>query len=320
MLAENQRKIIGEGMSIRKAVLKVPSSDGRHTLDGVAFVPDSPVGILHVVHGMAEHIGRYEEFMKIAAGAGYVVCGYDNLGHGKTAGDGELGFIAEENGYDFLARDVLLFSERVKADFPGLPYFLMGHSMGSFIVRLACERYVKPEKLIVMGTGGRNPLAGVGLALIGLEERLHGKRYVSAFVDRLTFGSYNKTFEKLGERDELSWLTKDVGERDKYRRDPACGFKFTLGAMRDLVMLNRLVNRGEWFAVMGKAGIPVLLLSGEDDPVGGYGAGVKQVYERLKSSGADVRMKLYAGCRHEILNDDVRGDVVKEIVGFIGGK
>ncbi len=306
-------------MSIKKTVLSVPSSDGRHTLSGVAFIPDSPKEILHVVHGMAEHIGRYEGFMRSMAESGFIVCGYDNLGHGKTAGEGELGFIAEKNGYDFLARDVLLFSEKVKAEFPGLPYNLMGHSMGSFIVRLACERYVKPERLVVMGTGGRNSLSGVGLALIGLEEKIHGKRYVSAFIDRLTFGSYNRTFEKLGERDELSWLSKDEGEREKYRNDPACGFKFTLGAMRDLVTLNRLVNRGEWFAAMGKAKVPVLLLSGEDDPVGGYGAGVRQVYERLKEAGADVRMKLYAKGRHEILNDDVRGDVVKEIIGFIGG-
>lgn len=307
-------------MNIKKITLNVPSSDGRHTLAGVAFVPDSPKGILHIVHGMAEHIGRYEGFMKTIAESGFVACGYDNLGHGQTAGEGEFGFIAEENGYDLLARDVLAFSERVKSDFPGLPYNLMGHSMGSFIVRLACEKYVKPEKLIVMGTGGKNPLAGVGLALIGLEERIHGKKYVSTFIDNLTFGSYNKTFEKIGEQDELSWLTKDSVERDKYRNDPACGFKFTLGAMRDLVTLNRLTNREEWFAAIGKAKVPVLLLSGGDDPVGGYGDGVRQVYAKLKEAGTDVEMKLYKGGRHEILNDDSRGDVAKVIACFIEAK
>ncbi len=306
-------------MNIKKTVLSVPSSDGRHTLAGVAFVPDEPIGILHVVHGMAEHIGRYEGFMRSMAESGFIACGYDNLGHGKTAGEGEFGFIAEKNGFDFLARDVAAFSEKVKSDFPGLPYNLMGHSMGSFIVRLACERSVKPERLIVMGTGGKNPLAGVGLALIGLESRIFGKRHVSAFVDRMTFGSYNRTFEKIGERDELSWLTKDSAEREKYRCDPACGFKFTLGAMGDLVTLNRLVNRGEWFRAMGEAKVPILLLSGEDDPVGGYGSGVRQVYAGLKEAGVAVEMKLYPGGRHEILNDDVRGDVAEVIRGFIGG-
>ncbi len=307
-------------MEIKKSILHVPSTDGIHTLSGVVFAPKEPRGILHVVHGMAEHIGRYESFMRTVAETGFAVCGYDNLGHGKTAGEEEYGFIADKDGYDCLARDVLAFSNRVRADFPDLEYNLMGHSMGSFIVRLACERYVKPKRLVVMGTGGKNPMSGVGLVVIGLEKRIHGAKYVSTFVDKLTFGSYNDRFKSRGERDELSWLTKDSAERDKYRSDPACGFKFTLGAMEDLVRLNRLVNRDEWFREMAASDVKVLLLSGEDDPVGGYGSGVSQVYVGLKKAGADAQVKLYPNCRHEILNDDVRVEVTEEILRFISGQ
>ena len=162
---------------IQKISYPVPSSDGIHTLAGWVYVPEMPpIGILHVIHGMTEYIGRYEAFMMEMAEEGYVVCGYDNLGHGHTVNDpSELGFVAKKRGDRFLVRDVQVFSEAVRAEYGGdLPFVLMGHSMGSFIARLAAETCVTPDALIVMGTGGPNPVAGFGVALTGLVGALKG--------------------------------------------------------------------------------------------------------------------------------------------------
>ena len=148
---------------------KVLSSDGIHMLAGKVYVPEGDIkGLFHVVHGMVEHISRYDGFMRELAENGYLTFGYDNLGHGHTVNDkSELGFIAHENGSKMLVDDVALFGEEIKAEYgEGLPYYLLGHSMGSFIARLAAEQYDIQDKLIIMGTGGPNPAVNPGMALI----------------------------------------------------------------------------------------------------------------------------------------------------------
>ena len=305
-------------MSMIKTEYNVMSSDKKHMLAEHIYIPDVPggeiKGLFHVVHGMCEHIGRYDEFMRKIADEGYICFGYDNLGHGRTVSDDELGYIAHKEGYKRLAEDVGVYSAAVRKDFGGnLPYYLMGHSMGSFIVRYASENYVKPDKLIIMGTGGKNPAAGVGIALVDVMMLFRGERYVSKFVDNMAFGSFGKKFP---ENESNSWLTKDAGIREKYRSDKYCSFKFSLAAMKDLMTLNRATNSKAWFDGFDKK-TPVLLVSGEDDPVGDYGAGVKKVYDELSSRGCNVKMKLYPNCRHEILNDTSREECTKDIINFI---
>ncbi len=297
---------------------KVLSSDGIHLLAGKVYVPDGkPVGILHVLHGMTEHIARYDLFMREMAEAGYIVCGYDHLGHGNTANaPSELGFIAHKRGYDLLLRDVKVFSDAVRTEYgEELPYVLMGHSMGSFIARLAAEKYVKPDKLIVMGTGGPNPIAGVGLTLIRIVKAFKGSRHISPFLDKVAFGSYNKRFDD-GDRDPRAWLTKDTAVRERYANDPFCTFKFTVSAMGDLVTLTKNANRGTWFKSLPK-GMPILLVSGRDDPVGDFGKGVETVCSRLQRAGHTVTCRLYDGYRHEILNDACHDCVVRDILNFL---
>ena len=158
-------------MTYTKKTFGCLSSDGTHTLRGVIYLPDGEAKeYFQIVHGMTEYIGRYDRIMSDLASEGYICFGYDHLGHGMTANDdSELGYIAKKRGWEHLCKDVALFSDAVKKEVGlDLPYFLMGHSMGSFIVRLAAEKYVTPDKLIVMGTGGANPAAGAGLALISL--------------------------------------------------------------------------------------------------------------------------------------------------------
>ena len=296
---------------------KAPSTDGIHDLAGKVYFPDKfPVGILHILHGMTEHIARYDTFMREMAEAGYITCGYDHLGHGNTAADpSELGFIAEKGGDDLLLRDVKAFSDAVRGEYgKDLPYVLMGHSMGSFIARLAAEKYVKPHKLIIMGTGGPNPIAGVGLALIGIIKACKGPRHISPFIDNMAFGGYNKRFGE--DAHPKAWLTKDAAVRDAYMADPFCTFPFTISAMGDLIRLTKNANRGAWFKSLPQ-GLPILLVSGHDDPVGDFGKGVETVCAKLQKVGHPVTCRLYSGYRHEILNDACHDRVVADILDFL---
>jgi alpha-beta hydrolase superfamily lysophospholipase len=254
--------------------------------------------------------------MREMAQNGFICFGYDHLGHGHTVSDeSELGFIASSNGFEKLCKDVGIFAESVRNEYGRhLPYYLLGHSMGSFIVRLAAVKYIKPDKLIVMGTGGPNPVAGLGISVAKLIKRIYGENHVSPLLYSMAFGSYNAKFK--AENDSKSWLTKDIGIRNKYKAEKLCMFKFTVSAMQDLITLNKNSNTKIWFESAAKI-CPILLVSGELDPVGENGKGVETVYNNLKSNGADVKLKLYKNCRHEILNDDCYKAVVNDILEFV---
>lgn len=309
-------------MAVIQKAFSVPSCDGIHSLAGTVICPVGQIkGFFHVVHGMTEYIGRYERFMRDVAEEGYVCFGYDNLGHGHTArDDGELGFIAEKNGWDLLARDVKRFSDAVIAAYQpkgtdALPYCLMGHSMGSFIVRIAAEKYVTPDRLIVMGTGGSNPAAGLGIALTGIVKRIRGGKRVSPLVNALAFGNYNQRFEAELAEAPSPWLTTDASVRKKYADDKFCTFQFSVSAMGDLIRLTKYSNRKAWYRNLPQS-VPVLLISGEEDPVGGYGKGVREVYGKLLASNKNARLILYPKGRHEILNDFTYGDTLRDILDF----
>lgn len=303
-------------MSFEIKEISVNSTDNIHTLIGRIYIPEGEVkGIFHIVHGMTEYIERYDVLMAALAENGYVAFGYDNLGHGKTArDDNELGFIAHKDGWKYLIKDVDAFFCAVKKIYPDKRIILMGHSMGSFIARLAAENYGNNyDRLIICGTGGNNPLAKIGLFLTKIISAFKGEMHVSKLVDKIAFGTYNKKFEGISKYD---WLTKDRAIIEKYQNDKYCTFPFTVSAMYDLIKLNTASNRKEWYKEIPKD-LPILLISGNDDPVGKYGKGVKQVYNSLKSAGADVKIKLYENCRHEILNDSCRNEVISDILKFI---
>jgi len=303
-------------MGVFVTSLRVPSSDGIHTLAGIAAVPaGKPRAILHIVHGMTEHISRYTPTMRAFAEEGILAVGYDNLGHGYTAKAGEHGFIAEKDGHALLAKDVALFAAAVKKRYgEDLPYILMGHSMGSFIVRLAAAQTFRPDKLIVMGTGGKNPLAGVALTLIGINQKRYGAKHYSPFLDKLAFGSYNDRFKAEGDARNL-WLTTLPAVREKYAADPLCSFRFCVSAMGDLIRLLKLSNDKGWYSALDKS-LPVFLVAGDEDPVGNFGKSVKEVYDKLVATGHHARLKLYRGARHEILNDFSRDEVIADLLAF----
>lgn len=303
-------------MDIARIDKTVASTDGEHTLHGVVFVPNGEIkGIFQVVHGMQEYIGRYESFMRDIASDGYVVFGHDHLGHGLTAEDGgEFGFIAHKGGWERLIDDVGMFAGVVRKEYgEKLPYILMGHSMGSFVVRHAAVRFNAYDKLIIMGTGGPNPASGAGIVMTKLIKAVKGERHCSDLLEKLAFGSYN---DKFSEGSAHDWLSVNRENIAKYEKDKYCTFRFTASAMEDLMHLTHECNRAKWFSAVDKQK-PVLLVSGRDDPVGGHGKGVETVYGRLRGSSVNVELKLYDGYRHEILNDECRDEVVRDIKKFI---
>ena len=303
-------------MAVERSIIEIPSVDGAHTLKVRVYKPEGEIkALFHVVHGMTEHVDRegYVTFMTRLAEEGYLAFGYNHLGHGDTAkDDSELGFIAEKDGWRLLVADVANAEGKMKKEYPDLPLYLLGHSMGSFIVRLAAKE-AKPDKLIVMGTGGPNPAAGAGIALAGMIKTFCGARHPSPFIEKMAFGKYNERFDKTRKYD---WLSKDRHVQDVYAADKFCTFHFTVSALRDLVVMNKECNTKEWFSSFDKK-LPVLLVSGAEDPVGDYGKGVTAVYEGLKSAGCDVKMKLYENCRHEILNETCREETTNDILKFI---
>ncbi len=295
---------------------RILSSDQKNTLAGVMYIPKGEIrGIFHLVHGMTEYIDRYVPLFENLASVGYLCCGFDNLGHGKTAKEEDLGFIASKNGYQLMVDDVKLFADSVKADYPDLPYILMGHSMGSFITRMAVSKYHDlADKYICCGTAGSNPAAAIGIMLCDIVKAFRGERAVSPFLENMAFGAYNKRFD--GDT-KYEWLTKDRKIIEKYANDKYCTFHFTVSAMRDLMTLLKLCNDKKCFNNT-KKDLPILLIAGDTDPVGNYGKGVKQVYDNFKASGnTNVTMMLYKNCRHEIHNDTCKEQMTEDVLKFI---
>ena len=292
---------------------RIPSSDGVHQLFCRIYQPDGAVrGLFHVVHGMNEYIERYDPFMREMAEQGYLCYGFDNLGHGRTVNDdSELGYLVD---WRFLVDDVQNVSRMMKRENDAaLPCFLLGHSMGSFIARCATNPDIW-DKAIYMGTGGPNPAAKPGLVLIKLRIRQEGQHAHSPEIEKLAFGSYCKRF--AAEHDSIAWLSNKTEVRDAYRHDKYCTFSFTLNGYYHLVKLQTLSNSRTWFRHVS-ADVPILLVSGTDDPVGSYGKGVAAVCRLLRRCGKNVTMKLYDSYRHEILNDDCHDEVVRDILAFI---
>jgi alpha-beta hydrolase superfamily lysophospholipase len=303
-------------MSYRIEKKEIPSSDGIHTLHGKVYVPEGRIrGVFQIVHGMAEHIGRYDKFMAFMAESGFVVCGHDHVGHGKTCkAVSDLGFIAENGGHNILIKDTYLFANAVKEDFPEAKHILMGHSMGSFIARHYAARYGKTlDGLILMGTGGPNSIAKIGIKLCASVKKIRGGRYVSQKIDRLAFGSYNSRTSK---ESKFDWLSLSRDNIEKYLDDELCGFPFTVSAMQDLISLTYFCNTSAWARAIPKE-LPIYLVSGSEDPVGEYGSGVRRVGFMLHKAGVKhTKITLYTGFRHEILNERCAEKVSNDILSF----
>ncbi|MFT4417248.1 lysophospholipase [Fredinandcohnia humi] len=282
---------------------------------------ETPKGIIQIAHGMAEHIERYEPFARVLVNEGYVVYGNDHRGHGKTGKEvNSIGFFADENGFDTVVNDMNQLTTILKNEYQSLPIFLFGHSMGSFLARRYIQLYGNQIKgLILSGTGGDPGFMGkIGTAIAKFEMRRKGKRTKSELMNKLTFGSYNKSFQPS--RTEFDWLTRDEKEVDKYINDPLSGEIFSAGFYYDLLTGIRKIHD----PMENKnipATLPIYLIAGDKDPVGNNSKGVLQAGLLYQNLGVkDVTVKLYENGRHEILNEINKDEVYCDIVNWINDR
>ncbi len=282
-----------------------------------SWTPDDPEkvkGIFQIVHGMAEHGDRYEEFAKFLTTVGFAVYVSDHIGHGRSVkSDEDLGYFGEEDGWKAFVDDAHMVTFRAKKEFPGVPVVLFGHSMGSFVARSYISQYGNEiDAAIICGTSGPNPASGMGIFLAETVAKIKGSKYKSNLINSVAFGAYNKRFASKDDTG-FGWLTTDKAIVKKYNEDPLCGFLFTAKGFKDLFSVLDSVSKKECY-LNTPADLPIFIISGIDDPVGTYGKGVQKVYDEFVATGhKKVTIKLYDRMRHEILNEFGKEEVMVNI-------
>lgn len=273
--------------------------------------------IIVIAHGMAEHSARYDGFASFLAGRGYAVYMNDHAGHGRSTQ--RQGHFADENGWEYVVRDLKTLMDQGEREHPEAPRFLMGHSMGSFLSRSYLIRYGEGlSGCILCGTMGKNPQVKVGKALASLQCRVMGSQSRGRFLDKISMGAYNKGIQNPV--NQFAWLSTDEENCRAYENDPLCGFAFTAAGYRDLFTGLEEIGGPDWAGKVPKD-VPILLLAGDKDPVGNYGKGPVQVGESLRSAGVkDVEWKIYPGLRHELLNETGKEQIWEDAVTWLDEK
>lgn len=300
---------------VRKEEFYYDSQDKLTKIHAVRWVPEGkPRAVLQIVHGMVEYVDRYDHFARYMAEHGFVVVGNDHLGHGLSVNsDEDLGYFAEKHGNQIVLKDIHRLKKLTQVKFPHLPYFILGHSMGSFLLRQYLLRYGDSlSGAVIMGTGNQPKLIlRAGRILCRLIAKAKGWRYRSPLVDSMAFGSYNKKFRNEG--CEVSWLTKDREIVKAYQSDKLCTFKFTLNAYYNMMTGMYELLKEDNLQRMPKD-LPLFLVSGRDDPVGDFGRSVDGLYEQYIALGmTNVKRKLYDRDRHEILNEQDKETVFEDL-------
>ena len=292
--------------SVQQTTIEFPSHDGASTIRGVVWQPagHEPIGIVQLIHGMAEHIERYEPFARFLVEHGYLVCGHDHIGHGHSVSDREqLGHMPLRDGADVLIEDVDTMRIAISGAFPNIPYFMFGHSMGSFVLRVYLTRYGKGlEGAVICGTGHHLPVVSMaGNALTKVLAKFQGETAHNEFIHNLVDGGFVRSVKNP--RTPYDWISANEENVDAYAADDLNGFSFTLGGYAALTHLTRLAANLELAKCIPHT-LPLLFIAGADDPVGAKGRGVKNAADLMYRAGVkNVEVILYEGMRHEILNE-----------------
>ena len=298
------------------------SSTGKNKIHARMCVPDAePRAIVQIIHGIAEYIDRYDEFMSFLADNGIIAVGTDHLGHGKSIeSEEQTGFFAYDNGWDYVVRDEEVLRLAMHENYPELPIIVFGHSMGSFMTRTLLIRYPDAfNAAIISGTGNQGAaLVNGGLIMGNLVTGLKGAHHYSKFLNNLAFGSYNKIYDNP--KTEYDWLSRDEANVQKYIDDPLCGFIPSCSLFRDMMTGVKFITNKKNLTAMNKD-MPVYFMSGDMDPVGECGKGVQKAYNNFLEAGMkDVSIKLYPGGRHEMLNEINKDEVYTDILAWLESK
>lgn len=294
------------------------SSNGENLIRTLIWEDDelTPVGIVQLTHGMAEHIARYDDFARFLASNGFVVCGNDHLGHGKSITErSQIGYMGDFNGDKRLVDDMHILTKIMKKRNPDIPYFLFGHSMGSFCARVYGSHFgYELDGMILCGTGSLPEIINAATDVIDILIEKYG---TTRRVDKMG-ELMNKGFSMMGDDKEnaLSWLSVNPENRLAYSNDELCGFTYTLAGYRDIYNLMREACDPDW-AYRLPDGLPVMVISGAKDPVGMNGKGVLTVADQLVMAGIEPTTILYPTMRHEILNEEDNDIVYNDVLKFL---
>ena len=275
----------------------------------------NPKGIVHICHGMAEHIGRYNWLIKKLNDDGYHVISIDHRGHGNRIGDNPKGFFDEQDGWNMVVEDLSVLIEMSKHDYPDLKQFLIAHSMGSWIALSALQNNIAIDGLILSGSSKPAKLMIIiQKILIKIQILLFGKKSVSIFLDNITLGSYNNFFKP--NRTKKDWISSDNDNVDNYIDDDLCGFPVTNGLWHDLANgILKVFNINNYS--LSENSIPIFIISGSKDPVGENGKGVMRLYKFLSNIFTSVSIKIIDEARHEVFSETTKENSYNMLIKFI---
>ena len=306
---------------MKKYTEKIASTDSKNNLNVIIWETEKePIGVLQIVHGMAEYIDRYDNFAKYMTEHGFNVIGHDHLGHGHSVSDEhDYGFFAEENGDKIIIEDMHSVTQYAREKWEELPNFILGHSMGSFCLRQYPTKYSNDVfGAIIMGTGWIPSAAALlGKTIATNTCKSKGSHTVNPLLIKLTLEPYNKPFAPA--RTNCDWLSRDEKQVDLYVNDKLCGFDFTAGAYKDFFTVLEKIAKNRQLIGMRKS-LPILITSGSVDPVGGKKACEKLNAQYKRCGIDDVTLKLWENDRHEILNELDKSDVYQYIYNWLKSK
>lgn len=306
---------------MKKYTEKIASTDSKNNLNVIIWETEKePIGVLQIVHGMAEYIDRYDNFAKYMTEHGFNVIGHDHLGHGYSVSDEhDYGFFAEENGDKIIIEDMHSVTQYAREKWEELPNFILGHSMGSFCLRQYLTKYSNDVSgAIIMGTGWIPSAAALlGKTIATNTCKSKGSHTVNPLLIKLTLEPYNKPFAPA--RTNCDWLSRDEKQVDLYVNDKLCGFDFTAGAYKDFFTVLEKIAKNRQLIGMRKS-LPILITSGSVDPVGGKKACEKLNAQYKRCGIDDVTLKLWENDRHEILNELDKSDVYDYIYNWLKSK
>jgi len=295
------------------------SSDGRTNIHAVQWQDEQPPrAVVQIVHGICEYVERYDRFAHWLAERGFVVVGNDHLGHGESWQEPEReGLFSETDGWNKVVQDVEALRARTAAAYPGLPYFVLGHSMGSFVARTHLIQYPGSFTGALISGTAQQPdlLLKAGRALCTLLAVIKGSDHRSDFVKGMLFGPYNKAFRP--NRTDCDWVCSDTEVVDAYCQDPGCQFLPTVSMYRDMLGGLLFIGDRENLTLMDKS-TPAFFFAGALDPVGEQGKGVERAYQGFVQTGCtDVQCKLYPNGRHEVLNEVFKEQVWQDVLDWM---